>query len=61
MAKKNPSKPQNDEDWEDVPHVRKEPQPESISKPPRREKLPEALQRMLDDEEGLLERLYDGT
>lgn len=35
--------------------------PPELSKLPAREKLPAGLQKIVDDEETLYERLYDGT
>jgi fission process protein 1 len=58
MAKK-PKDPTSE-----IPHERPEPRPDFTAPPPR-EKLPDALQKMVDDDDdndsGLLERIYDGT
>ncbi|KAI9720254.1 MAG: hypothetical protein M1812_003072 [Candelaria pacifica] len=50
-------KPDNEDG---IPHIRKEPRPD-FSKLPPREKLPEGLQKMVDDEETLASQIYDGT
>jgi fission process protein 1 len=44
---------------QDIPHERKEPRPD-FSEPLPRKKLPEALQKTLDNEENLWEVLYEG-
>ena len=49
-----PSKP-----IEDIPRQRKEPRPD-FSQPPPQEKLPKDLQKIVDDEDSLLDDLYDG-
>jgi len=55
MSKKN----NNHDEFDDIPHVRKEPRPD-FSTPPPKKKLPKALQATLDNEEKLWEALYEG-
>ncbi|KAH0555874.1 hypothetical protein GP486_006181 [Trichoglossum hirsutum] len=56
MAKKDKDKNPAD----GIPHIRPEKRPD-FSVPPPREKLPDELQRIVDDDDTLLERIYDGS
>ena len=47
------------EEWDDIPHERPDPRPD-FSTPPPRKRLPKSLQETLDNEEKLLELVYDG-
>ncbi|KAF2029755.1 hypothetical protein EK21DRAFT_100974 [Setomelanomma holmii] len=55
MAKGNNST----DKFDDIPHERPDPRPD-FSTPPPRKRLPEELQTTLDDEEKLLEVMYEG-
>jgi mitochondrial fission process protein 1 len=49
------------DDWDpQVPHERKEERPD-FTKLPEYKKLPESIQRTIDDEDKLWDTLYDGT
>ncbi|KAI9704860.1 MAG: hypothetical protein M1836_006640 [Candelina mexicana] len=54
------AKDSKSENEDEIPHVRKEPRPD-FSKLPPREKLPDSLQKLVDDEETLASQIYDGT
>lgn len=53
----------HDTDDTEVPRLRKEPRPDSLSQPVPREKLPKKLQSLIDqqdEDEPFLDRLYEG-
>ncbi|KAI9785315.1 MAG: hypothetical protein M1839_000332 [Geoglossum umbratile] len=55
-------KPTSDPDpTASIPHVRAEPRPDFSKTPVPYEKLPDDLQKIVDDEDTLMDRLFEGT